>query len=293
MFFVQIALNSLISGTHILLLAWALYLIHTVTRTIHVAVGAIAITGGYGYYFLSHMGIPIWLSILGGIGISVVFQLLSFWLLKRFFYEDRRFIALLGSLAFGTTLESIIAISFGSSGKFLAMDVLPTFEFVGLHITFVGIWTLIIGGIIALFVPIFIYVLPYGRVLRAIAGHHETAQSIGIHDRRIQIVIFIIVGIICGIIGILKGFQENITPMAGLLPTVTAFLALIVGGMDDFRGIIIASYLLVLVPALIVSIDYMGTNISSSWSLVFVFAISLIILVIRPKGLFALSVRNS
>lgn len=130
MFFAQITLNSLISGTHILLLAGTLYLVHTVTRTIHAAVGAIAIAGGYGYYFLSQLGTPVWLSVLGGIGVSIAFQFLSFLILRRFFYEDKQFIALLGSLAIGTILESILAISFDSSGRFLSAEILPTFEFI-------------------------------------------------------------------------------------------------------------------------------------------------------------------
>ena len=57
---------------------------------------------------------------------------------------------------------------------------LPTFEFLGLHITFVGIWTLVIGAGIALLSLFSIYILPYGRLLRAVAGHEETAESIGI-----------------------------------------------------------------------------------------------------------------
>ena len=85
MFLAQIALNSLVSGTHILLLAAALYLIHTVTRVLHPAVGAIAIAGGYGYYLFDQAGFPVWLCILGGILASILLQLASFLLFKRFF----------------------------------------------------------------------------------------------------------------------------------------------------------------------------------------------------------------
>jgi branched-subunit amino acid ABC-type transport system permease component len=293
MFFAQIALNSLVSGTHVLFLATALFLVHTVTRTLHPAVGAISVAGGYGYYFLFQMGAPGWLGIVGGITACVALQLASFLLFERFFGEDKRFIALLGSLAFGTALESVLSIAFGSSPQFLTNDVLPTFELFGLRLTVVGIWTIIVGIGVALLSLVILRMSPYGRVLRAIADHRETAESIGIRNRRVQFSAFVVAGIICGAVGIFKGFQETVSPISGLLPTVTAFFAVILGGMNDFRGTVVASYLLALVPSLLISFEYAGKNISSSWSLVIVFVFSLMLLMLRPRGIFASSPRNS
>lgn len=293
MFLAQIFLNSLVLGTHVLLLAAGLYLVHTVCRVIHPAVGAIAVAGGYGYYLLAQLDLPSWLAVLGGLAIGVGASLASLALLRPFILRQQPLVALLASLAFGTALEAGIAIAFGSEGRFLASSVLPTFDVLGLRLTYVGLATLVAGAVIAGIAAGVLYLLPAGRILRAIAQHRETAEVLGIRQWRVQLVTFAVVGLICAIVGMLKGLQTAITPQAGMLPMVMGFLALIVGGMHDFRGVIVAAYLLVLVPELLIAIDYGSFSIATSWQLVLSFVLALILLLIRPRGLLATATRTT
>jgi branched-subunit amino acid ABC-type transport system permease component len=63
-----------------------------------------------------------------------------------------------------------------------------------------------------------------------------------------------------------------------------AFMALLVGGASDLRGVIVASFLVSVIPELIVGL---AGGISASWRLPIVFLIAVISLLIRPEGLFS------
>ena len=62
-----------------------------------------------------------------------------------------------------------------------------------------------------------------------------------------------------------------------------AFMALLVGGVNDVRGTIVAAYLLAFVPEIIIGL---APGVSYQWRLVIVFVIAAISLILRPQGLF-------
>lgn len=293
MYLLQILLTSLVTGTQVLLLAAGLYLIYTVSRSFHIALGAITMTGAYGYYAFAQMGLPWWICFLAGLLVAAVFGIISFLILYVFVRKGQALLALLMSMSFGVVIESAIGMIFGPQGRFLVGDVLPTFDFFGLHVTQVGVWTILIGLIIAVAAYVYLYLLPYGRVIRAIAQHRECASLVGIKEKRVQFLVFLFVGVLAGIIGILTGINGAITPLAGLNPIIMAFIALLVGGVTDFRGTVAASYLLVLVPEMIIAGTYNGFSFTASWKLVFVFLIALISLSVKPNGLFSSVTRKS
>lgn len=292
MLFVQILITSLVTGTQVLLLAAGLYLVYTIAKTFHIALGAMAMVGAYGFYAANQWQLPWWICCIAGLGAAFVAGLLSSWLLYPFVNKNQTLIALLMSVTFGVFLEALLAFIFGSEGRFLIATVLPTFEWNGLRITQVGVWTLFFGALIALSAWVLLYVLPYGRVVRAVAQHKECASLLGIQQKKVQWKIFGIVSLLAGTIGILIGMQNAVTPGSGLHPIIMAFMALLVGGVNDFRGTVVAAYLLSLLPEILVS-GAVGIDVSTSWKMVFVFMLALIFLLIKPFGLFSKNTRLS
>ncbi|MCC7197198.1 branched-chain amino acid ABC transporter permease [Candidatus Peregrinibacteria bacterium] len=293
MFVLQILLTSLVTGTQVLLLAAGLYLIYTVTRTVHIALGASTIAGGYAYYVGFQMGLPWYACLAFGLAFSALLGLLCYFLIKPYIQKSQVLLALLVSIALGVALEAALALVFGPEGRYLMDGVLPVFDFWGVRVTQVGLYTLLVGLFTGIIAYIFLHVLPLGRVVRAIAQHPQCASLMGIKERRVQMVIYIVAGVVAGIMGILTGLNGAITPYAGLQPISMAFMALLVGGLTDFRGVALASYLLVLIPELIVSGNFGEISFSSSWKMVFVFVISLAVLALKPNGIFSSVTRKS
>lgn len=100
-------------------------------------------------------------------------------------------------------------------------------------------------------------------------------------------------GVLAGVVGILSGLNNAVTPGTGFYPVITAFIALLVGGLSDFRGTVVATFLLVLIPELVIALGGNVVNVSVTWKMVLVFVLALILLLIRPNGLFSALNRKS
>lgn len=292
MFFVQILTNSLVTGTQVLLLAAGLYLIHAVAKMYHIALAGIMVGGAYAYYSFVQFVPPV-LAFLFGIGAAVLLGMISFGILKSLVRKKQHLLALLVSVSMWLLLESAFAIIFGSEGRFLIDGVLPTYNFFSITVTQVGFWTLMIGAGIAVGTYVVLHLLPMGRTVRAVAQHPECASLIGIRETKVQMLVFAAAAGIAGLIGIFTAMNSAVTPSMGSDLIIMAFSAVLVGGVHDFKGTILASYLLVLIPEFMVSGNFGAVSFSNSWKMVFTFLIALVLLLLHPQGLLSISVRKS
>lgn len=293
MFLLQVLLNGFVVMIQVLLLAAGLYLIYRVSRLIHIGLAGTVVASAYAFYALSTAGVPFWLSFLGGLVAAVFLGLIGFYLLRSFADREQELVGLLVSLSLLTILESVLAMLFGSEGRFLISGVLPIYSFGPLYLTQVGFWSIVIGFCIVLIAFFVLYALPVGRVLRAVQQHRYTAILIGIREKTVQAGAFVVASLFAGLIGMLLGMNNAITPLSGLNLVLLAFIALFVGGLHDFRGTVVASVLIVLIPECLTAFQYGDFSISASWKMVLVFVLAFILLLFRPRGLFAHFLRQS
>jgi len=269
----------------VLILALGLFVIYSVSKVHHLALGGIAAAVAYAFYFALHdAALPLFALILIPLGVAVILGVLSFWLNESFTKRHEYLLALLVSFSFGVALESIISIIFGTGGKSLVFGVSPVISYAGYQIPLSGILIIGFGVLCALLSFFTIKFTSLGRTLKAIAENSFSATSIGIHERKIRVVVYIAVCIVAGGIGILSGLNTALTPMMGFNLIIMAFIALLVGGVTDVRGTIIASYVIAFIPEFIIGIV---PNISSNWKMVLVFLIAFIVLIIKPEGIVA------
>jgi branched-chain amino acid transport system permease protein len=291
MFLLQILINGLISGTEVLLLATGLFLIFTVARVYHIALAGIMISSAYVFYVASAV-FPALIALIFAVLFSVLLGILSFLIMEKLIKKQQTLLALLVSISIWILLKSALAIIFGSEGKFLFEGIIPTYQFYGLMITQVGLWIILLGFLIAVIAFFVLHYLPFGRQIRAIAQHQECASLVGIKKQKLQIMVFAFSAVITALVGILLGMYNGVNPASGADLVIEAFMALLVGGVHDFRGTIAASYLLILIPQVIVVMNFNGYNFSASWQMVFLFVVALFLLIVRPQGLFVNKLRQ-
>ncbi|MFA5870923.1 MAG: branched-chain amino acid ABC transporter permease [Candidatus Paceibacterota bacterium] len=282
---VQLLIYSFIAGTQVLILALGLFTIYSVSKVQHLALGGIAAAVAYAFYFASHdAALPLWGLIAVPLLVAILLGIISFWLNESFTKRQEYLLALLVSFSFGVALEAIISIVFGTDGKSLISGVSSVVSYGDYQIPLSGIFIIGFGAICALISLFVVKFTSFGRTLKAIAENSFSATSIGINERKIRLIIYIAVCIVAGGIGILSGLNTALTPMMGFNLIIMAFIALLVGGVTDVRGTIIASYIVALVPEFIVGIV---PNISSNWKMVLVFLIAFVVLIVKPEGLIA------
>ena len=120
-----------------------------------------------------------------------------------------------------------------------------------------------------------------GMAMRAVAKDFETAQLMGIRINAVISVTFII-GSFLAAVGSMLYFTNypSIVPLSGSLPGLRAFVAAVFGGIGSIPGAVVGAFIIGLSESVIKG---------SSWSIfsdAFTFALLIIILVVKPTGLF-------
>ncbi len=290
MLFLSITLQSLVWGTQVLLIATGLYLVATASRIFHLSIGAIGVASAYGVYWGLSSGLPVLAALVLGIMVALGLSLLSLRLLEPFTERQEPLMGLLVSFALGIALESVIAIIFGSAGRMLDPGILPVLRIGRFYADLPAAVTVVIGVLIAAFIWAAVHLTSVGRLFRGIAENPALTTSLGVSRRSIRRAAFCSAGLVAGTIVTLAGWHTALTPGAGFHLVVAAFMALLIGGVSDLRGTIIASYLLALIPGFVIAFT---NGLSENWRMVLVFLLAAILLAFRPRGLFTRTLRQA
>ena len=120
-----------------------------------------------------------------------------------------------------------------------------------------------------------------GMAMRAVAKDFDTAQLMGIRINSVISVTFII-GSLLAAIGSLLYFTnyQSIVPLSGSLPGLRAFVAAVFGGIGSIPGAVVGAFLIGICESVIKGSDW------SVFSDAFTFAILIVVLCVKPTGLF-------
>jgi branched-chain amino acid transport system permease protein len=141
----------------------------------------------------------------------------------------------------------------------------------------------ILGVAIGLMVLLWLFIerTKTGRGIRAVAENHETAALLGVDVNRIILITFIIGSGIAGVAGVLDGLKNSsISPFMGLSAAVKGLIVMLLGGLGNVPGAMVAGLMLGMIE--ILSAAYIGTTERDLFS----FLILILILLFRPTGLF-------
>ena len=121
----------------------------------------------------------------------------------------------------------------------------------------------------------------FGMSMRAVSKDFETAQLMGVKINRVISMTFVI-GSFLAAVGALLYFTKNtgINHMAGSTPGIKAFIAAVVGGIGSIPGAVVGALIIGLVESLSKAVGL------ADFSDVISFALLIIILVVKPNGLF-------
>jgi branched-chain amino acid transport system permease protein len=275
----QCFINWIMISSIYLLMALGLTIIFSVMGVLNFAHGALYMLGGYViYYAVSKLGLSIYLGLIlaplliGSLGILIYRGLL------RYFRTDL-LACLIITVGLANLIENGSYIFFGPFEKHVPSftDKIIRFMEVSLSLERLIIMFIAIGLTLALLFLIRFSKL--GRSLRAVAEDADAAALQGVKVEKVFILgMFISCGL-AGIAGALMAFLFAVGPFVGQAPLMNAFIVIIVGGMGSILGAMISAFIL----GLIVSLG--GTFISGEVATLICFALLLLILVVRPRGL--------
>ncbi len=120
-----------------------------------------------------------------------------------------------------------------------------------------------------------------GMAMRAVSKDFETSQLMGIKINSVISMTFVI-GSFLAAIGSMLYFTNysSIVPLSGAMPGLKAFVAAVFGGIGSVPGAVIGAFIIGIVESLVKGSDF------SVFSDAFTFALLIVILVVKPTGLF-------
>jgi branched-chain amino acid transport system permease protein len=281
---IDYTVNGIIIGNIYALLAVGLALIFGVARLINFAHGSVYVVGAYtGFLAVTQLGTPLPVTLL----IVVVVGALLGLAIERFGLRPLQGYAhiapLLATIGISFVLDQLVQLFFKPDPRALPSDLLNIRFQVGSGT--IGALDLVIAGVSLGSAALLYYFLRFtklGWAVRATAQDRDAAQQMGVDVNAVNRTVFAIASDLGAVAGLLVGMYYNyIDPAMSFQATLKGVVAQVVGGVGNVPGAIAGSILLGLVESY--GIALFGT----SYRNLFAFILLVVVLVLRPNGLFA------
>jgi branched-chain amino acid transport system permease protein len=144
-----------------------------------------------------------------------------------------------------------------------------------------------------------IHLTPLGRSIRAVSANPDLAAAAGINVRRVIDSVWLIAGALGALGGVMFAIDNQVSLDMGFQLLLPVFAVAILGGFGSTSGAIAAAYVLALAESLVLRIDFgelVGSSsalLDSSYRPAVGFVLLLVVLLIRPQGIFGREVRRA
>ena len=282
----QAIVDGVLTGGVYALMAAGLTLIFGVMDIINIAQGVMVVLGGYLSYSLStHFGIGLLPGLL--ITVPVMFVLgvaLEFLFMRRLREQDRTGMSILVTFAVAILIEGILSAIYGVDYVQLHASYVDSSVYVfGFYLPY--IYLIGFGLAVALLVVLYwmLYRTKFGRAVRASLQNRTAADLIGINVSRTRSIAVGIGVAVTAVGGMVFGATNAFNPSSGY-DLISRLLAIVIlGGMGSIGGAMAAAVFLLVIN------DVVAVWWSPTWAPLIYFAALVIVLSIRPQGLFGSS----
>lgn len=279
----QAVLNGLLTGALYAIVGMGMALIFGVMRIVNFAHGAFMMLGMYATYVLfEKLHVNPYFGFLAAAAILFVLGYATYEGLLRRIADRSDFMQILLTLGISLIITDGVQLIFGADYHQISIPLLDINVKLGPHISLNAPWLLSFAITVALATGMFLFVMKsrLGRALRAIAQNRYAASLMGIDVMRVQALSF---GLGLAAVGAAGGLLLPVFylyPTAGDQFTLKAFVIVVLGGMGSVGGAAIAGLVLGVIENL--TSLYWGNE----WALVVDFIVFLLVLSLRPSGLF-------
>ncbi|MDY9920821.1 MAG: branched-chain amino acid ABC transporter permease [Synergistota bacterium] len=281
--FVQVLIDGILSGLLYALVAAGLSMMWGVMDVINFAHGEFLMVAMYLCYWIGEiLGIdPLFSWVAGGIFLFLI-GALTYRLIIKNSLGKAAMAPLLATFGLSMLLKNFCMNRFTPNFRLLSGTIMEgkTFHFAGAIVSVPQLVTAVFSLAVLLGVYWLIKKTRVGWAIQATAMDKEAAELMGIDTENIYLLVFGIGGACVGVAGGLMTTYLAVHPEVGSLFSLIAFVVVALGGFGSIPGALFAALLIGLVES------FAGFYIAAVVKYVAVFAIYLVVIMIRPKGLF-------
>ncbi|HYD66075.1 branched-chain amino acid ABC transporter permease [Azospirillum sp.] len=275
-------LNGLSLGVAVILMALGLTIIFGLLDVINMAHGEFYAIGAFLALSVAALGLNFWIML----ALIPLLMVPIGWfterlLIQRVFHSrERHILTLLLTFGLGMILEDVLKLIYGPNTMKPDMPIGGGTEILGIFLPNYRLFLILFGAALILAVWLVVFRTRLGAMVRAAAWDKDMASSLGVPVRLVYSGTFAFGVALAGLSGVLLAPIYSVFPTMGRDFILMAFTVVIVGGMGSIQGAVVAGLLLTQVQA--VSSLY----ISPVWTDPLVFGIMVMVLMVRPQGLF-------
>jgi len=280
----RIIIGTLVTGGVYALLASGFSLIFGMAHIINLAQTAFYMLAAYGMYlFTRQIGWPVIPSIVITIVAVTLLGVLSY---KLFINRIRQHLVavLLMTIALALLFEQLMLLSYG--GHYLSTPYLIEgfTEILGVRVLNQRLLTLGIVAVVIFIVWLLLAKTKLGIAIRATAQDAEVANLMGISVPRTLMLTMGVATALAAVAGIAVAPLEIIHTRMWTSPLMMVMVIVVLGGLGNIKGSFIGAFIIALVEVLVVSLVPQGSFLK----MVFAMLVMVIVLVVRPGGLFGI-----
>jgi branched-chain amino acid transport system permease protein len=202
-------------------------------------------------------------------------------LIQRVFHTGERHVTtLLLTFGLGLVMEDAFRLVFGPNPYKPETPITGAIDIFGVFLPLYRLFLIVGGAVIVALVALIVYRTRLGAMVRAAAFDRHMAASLGVPVQHVYAGAFAFGVALAGLAGVLLAPVYSVFPTMGRDFILMAFTVVIVGGMGSIAGVVVAGLLLTQVQAI------SSLYISPVWSDPIVFGIMVVMLMVRPQGLF-------
>jgi branched-chain amino acid transport system permease protein len=280
---IEAIIDGILTGGVYALMAAGLTLIFGVMDIINIAQGVMVVLGAYLSYALStHLGIGLLPGLL--ITVPAMFVLgvaIEFCFMRRLRDQDRTAMSVLVTYAVAILIEGVLTAIFGVDYQQLnASYVNSSVHILGFYLPYIYLIGFGLAVLVLAALYYMLYRTKFGRAVRASLQNRTAADLIGIDVNRVRAISVGIGVAVTAIGGMVFGATNSFNPNSGY-DLISRLLAIVIlGGMGSIGGAMGSAVLLLVIY------DVVSVAWSPTWSPLVFFAALVIVLSIRPQGLF-------
>ena len=286
-------LNFLISGISLgsvyAIIALGYTMVYGIAKMLNFAHGDVIMVGAYACFFMAQkFGLPAIVAVLIAMAVCTLLGMI----IEKLAYKPLRsapsLAVLITAIGVSYFLQNAAQVLWSTNPKVFSSIVGDGVLHIGeVPVTYVAIVTVLCCSAVMVGLTLFINHTKVGKAMRACSEDKGAAQLMGIDVNKTISLTFAIGSALAAIAGVLyMSAFPILTPTAGSMPGIKAFTAAVFGGIGSIPGAFLGGILLGVIENLAKA--YISTELSDA----IVFAVLIIVLLVKPAGLLGKPMRE-